>query len=218
MRNQFLLGLALALSLSASAFAGDKKGGDEPKYPEIKLTKISEFDGTLEKAKAIHTDLETTENKLRDANKGLAASLALPETTSLEDALAELRKKANNKIEVGMEKGRVPKLKPTDAVPAEVQKGIDTVNGMMDDLGASLERIEAMPAQVQGLVAEAKSFPGQLNADLIKKNNLTAADLPKITKTLGTDLKAIEATPERVKNVTEQTLNLFGKVQKAFTN
>ncbi len=218
MRNRLLVGLLLAASLSNAAFAGDKKSDDKPAYPEIKLTKIAEFDPTLSKAKDIHTTLESVENKLRDANKGLAASLNLPETTSLEDALAELKKKANNKVTVGLEKGRVPKLKATDAVPEEVQKGIDTVNGMMDDMSAALEQIEALPQAVTALVAEAKAFPGQLSPDLIKKNGLTAAELPKITKILGTDIKAIEATPERIKSVTDQTINMFQKVQNSFSN
>lgn len=216
MRNRLLISLIFALSLGTGAFAADKSGdANAPKYPEIKLTKIQEFDPTLSKAKDIHTTLEGIENKLHDANKGLAATLSLPETTSIDDALAELQKRANNKIKVAM-KGKVPKLEASDAVPEEVQKGIDTVNGLTDDLGASLEQIQGMPAEVTQLINDVKGFPTQLNLDLIKKNNLQPTELPKITKTLGVDLKAVEATPERIQGVTDQTLGLFTKVQKAF--
>lgn len=218
MRIRLLLGVLFALSLSTGALAAKKEGGDEPKYPEIKLLNIAEFDPTLTRAKEIHDTLAGVENKLRDANKGLATALKMPETTSLDEMLAELKKRANNKIEVGLEKGRVPKLKATDAVPSDVQAAIDTVNGMMDDLGASLEKVEGLPQQVQGLIGEVKAFPGQLSVDLLKKNNLGATDLPKVTKTLGTDVKAIEATPERIKGVTDQTMGMFQKVQNAFTN
>lgn len=210
----FIAASLLALSLAGDSFAKDK--GDEPKYPEIKLTKIAEFDPTLSDAKSIHDSLSVMETKLRDANKGLATTLKMPETTSIDEMLGELKKRANNKITVGLEKGRVPKLKASDAVPSDVQAGIDAVNAMMDDLGAGLEQVEAMPAKVQGLISSAKSFPGQLNPDLVKKNGLTAAELPKIAKTLGTDVKAIEATPERIKGVTDQTLNMFSKVQSTF--
>jgi len=215
MRTRLLLTTLFALSLGTAAFAGDKAAADAPKYPEIKLTKIQEFDPTLSKAKDIHTTLEGVENKLHDANKGLVATLNLPETTSLDDALAELQKRANNKIKVAMN-GKVPKLQASDAVPDEVQKAIDTVNGMTDDLGASLTQVEAMPAEVTQLVNDVKGFPAQLNLDLIKKNNLQPTELPKITKALGQDVKAIEATPERIKGVTTETLGLFTKVQKAF--
>lgn len=218
MRIRLLLGVLFALSLSTGALAAKKEGGDEPKYPEIKLLNIAEFDPTLTRAKEIHDTLAGVENKLREANKGLSTALKMPETTSLDEMLAELKKRANNKIEVGLEKGRVPKLKATDAVPSDVQAAIDTVNGMMDDLGASLEKVEGLPQQVQGLIGEVKAFPGQLSVDLLKKNNLGATDLPKVTKTLGTDVKAIEATPERIKGVTDQTMGMFQKVQNAFTN
>lgn len=218
MRIRLLLGVLFALSLSTGALAAKKEGGDEPKYPEIKLLNIAEFDPTLTRAKEIHDTLAGVENKLREANKGLSTALKMPETSSLDEMLAELKKRANNKIEVGLEKGRVPKLKATDAVPSDVQAAIDTVNGMMDDLGASLEKVEGLPQQVQGLIGEVKAFPGQLSVDLLKKNNLGATDLPKVTKTLGTDVKAIEATPERIKGVTDQTMGMFQKVQNAFTN
>lgn len=212
-----LLGVSLlAISLSGSSLAGEAKKGEAPKYPQIQLTKIQEFDPSLTKAKGIHERLEATENKLQNANKSLAATLKLPETTSIEDSLAELRKRADNKIELALEKGRIPRLKPTDAVPSDVQQGIDTVNGMMDDLGASLEQIEAMPTEVDALIKEVQTFPSQLKPELLKKNNIAVTELGKLTKTLNADLKAIEATPERIKAVTDQTMNLFGKVQKAF--
>lgn len=205
-----------ALSLSGASLAAPKDG-DAPKYPEIKLVKIQEFDPTLSDAKAIHDSLASIEKTLTDANKGLAATLNLPETTSVDDCLGELKKRANGKLRVAM-KGRVPKLEATDAIPSDVQAGIDTVNKMMDDLGSGLEQVEAMPPKVAGLVSSAKAFPGQLNVDLLKKNNVAPTELPKIGKTLGADIKAIEATPERIKGVTDQTMNLFNKVQSTFAN
>ena len=212
----FFAASLFALSMSGPVSAKDK--GDAPKYPEIKLVNISQFDGVLGDAKSIHDSLATMEATLQTANKSLATTLKLPETTSVEDSLAELKKRANNKISVGLEKGRVPKLKPTDAVPSDVQEGIDAVNKMMDDMAASLEAAEAMPPKVAELIGAAKSFPGQINADLLKQNNLAPTDLPKVTKTLGGDLKAIEATPERIKGVTDQTMGMFTKVQSAFAS
>lgn len=209
---RFLAVSLFALTLSGGVMAKDKEG-----YPEIKLVKIQQFDPTLSDAKSIHDSLFVMETKLKDANKGLAKTLNLPETTSVDECLTELKKRANGKVRVAM-KGRVPKLEPSDAIPSDVQAGIDAVNGMMDDLEAGLTQVEAMPPKVNELIGSAKSFPGQLNADLIKQNNLAPTELPKIAKTLGADVKAIEATPERIKGVTDQTMNLFSKVQSTFAN
>lgn len=210
-RSAFLVaGLAAALSLNA--FAGKEKG-DAPKYPVIEMTGVSQFDPSFAKGKTMHDTLQSAEDKLAVANKSLAKALAVPETTSIDDMLAELKKRAGNKIEVGLEKGRIPKIKPTDAVPSDVQAAIDALNGSMDALGGALEQVELLPAQAMALVTEVKEFPSQISPDLLKQNNLSATDLPKVTKKTGANLKAIEATPERIKGVTDQTMNMFTKVQ-----
>lgn len=214
----FIVFGAFALSFSAPTFA--KKGGDdaaqeEKSYPVIEATGIAEFDPTFMRAKAIHDTLDTTKARLVSSNKSLAAALALPETTSLDQALSELKTKANGKIKVAMN-GKTPKLTPSEAVPPEIQTAIDAVNKMVDDMSAALGQLEQLPGEATAVVAACKDFPSQLGPDLLAKNNLKATDILKVTKLVKADMSAVTATPQRLADVTGQILGLFSKVQSVF--
>ena len=208
MRTSTLLALCLGLMVSVPAYA--------KKLPEIHKTGINEFDPTFMKAKTIHTDLDTVRSSLKTANKNLATTLALPETTSLSDSLAELKKRGNNKIQTVLEDGKWPKLSATDAVPSDVSAGIEAVNGLVDALKTSEATLASMPEASKALVSTASKFPSQLNADMLTSNNLSLIELPSLGKKVKNNVKAVKGTPERVERVTDLTVNMTGQVIKAF--
>lgn len=213
MRAAQIVALMFALVLSPEALAGKKKSN---KIPEIQKTGISEFDPTFMDVKSIHDDLDTIRSALKSGNQNLATALDMPRETSLDESLAELKKRANNKINYTLENGAWPKLKATDAVPSDVQAGIDAVNNLVDSIKTSSETLAAMPAKAKELGITAAAFPADLNMDLLTKNNLTVDKLPTIAKKLKNNAKAIKATPERIERVTDQTVNMVTKVTAAF--
>ncbi|MEY3210191.1 MAG: hypothetical protein RIT28_672 [Pseudomonadota bacterium] len=220
-RPLMLLAALTAVALPAvDAFAGkekDKSGeAAESKYPEIKTTAVEDFNPAFLKAKTIHDTLQATENNLTKVNTSLAAALKLDQTTSLDKALAELKTKAGKKLTVSLERGRVPKVSPEDAVVPEVQTAIDTLNTSLDDLDKTLQDVEKLVPEVKGLVAEVAAFPGMINPDIFKRNGVAAADIPKVTKQINSNIKAINATPERLAAVTDLSLATFGQVKAAF--
>lgn len=208
MRLSSVLVLGLGLLLSPAALA--------KKIPEIKKTGISEFDPTFMKAKAIHDDLDTVHGSLKSANQNLAATLALPKETKLSDSLAELKKRAGNKVETVLEDGRWPKLQATDALPSDVAAGVEAVNSLVDSLKNSEQTLVGMPDAARAVLASAEKFPSQLGLDLLTKNDLSAGELPSVAKKLKNNLKAIKATPERVERVTKQSTNMAGQVLEVF--
>lgn len=220
-RPLILLAALTAVALPAvDAFAGkekDKSGeAAESKYPEIKTTAVEDFNPAFLKAKAIHDTLQATEDNLTKVNTSLAASLKLDQTTSLDKALAELKTKAGKKLTVSLERGRVPKVSPEDAVVPEIQTAIDTLNTSLDDLDKTLQDVEKLAPEVKGLVAEVASFPAMINPDIFKRNGVAAGDIPKVTKQINSNIKAINATPERLAAVTDLTMTTFGQVKAAF--
>ena len=220
-RPLMLLAALTAVALPAvDAFAGkdkDKSGeAAESKYPEIKTTAVEDFNPAFTKAKTIHDTLQATENNLTKVNTSLAASLKLDQTTSLETALTELKNKAGKKLTVAIEGGRVPKVSAQDAVVPEVQTAIDTLNTSLTDLDKTLQDVEKLVPEVKGLVAEVAAFPGMINPDIFKRNGVAAGDIPKVTKQINSNIKAINATPERLAAVTDLSLATFGQVKAAF--
>ena len=216
----FALIAALAVislpALDALAGEKDKTTEVESKYPEIKPTAVEDFNPAFLKGKAIHATLQATEDQLVKLNKSTATSLQLDETTSLDKSLAQLKSRANKKLTATLERGRVPQVKAEDALVPEVQQALDTLNVSLNDLDRSLQQVEQLAPEVQALLTEVAGFPGLMGPDIFKKNKVAAADIPKVTKQINSNMKAVNATPERVKAVTDQSLNVFSQVSAAF--
>lgn len=212
MRLVSIAALLFALVLSPDALAGKTAN----KIPEIEATGIAEFDPTFMDIKAIHADLDTIQASLKSSNQNLATALNLPRNTNLHKSLATLKKQANNKLEYTLEDGNWPKLRATDAVSSDVQRGIDAVNGLVDNLKTSSVSLAQMPDQCKDLVDTAHEFPGQLNLDLLAKNNLTVDKLPTVAKKLKNNMKAVNATPDRVERVNTQVSNMLTEVSHTF--
>lgn len=200
--------LALALLLGPSA--------DAEKIPEIQETGIAEFDPTFLSAKAIDESLVTLGRTLKSANQNLATALALPQTTSLDNSLAELKKRAGNKVTATLESGRWPKLTANSAVSSDVGAGIEATNALVSDLISATDTLNGLPKESADLLGKARAFPDQLKPELLTKNNLSVLQLPKINEKLVNNLKAIEATPERIKGVTDQTMNMTARIVEVF--
>ena len=209
MRTLSVLALLLGLSLSPSALAGSK-------IPEIHKTGIKEVDPTFLKAKAIHDDLDTIHRSLKTANNNLATALNLPKETSLNQSLTELKKRGNNKINTVLEDGRWPRLKATDAVPSDVQDGIDAVNSLVDALKTSEATLKDMPAASKELAASAQKLPGRVSFSSLSQNNISITKLPKTAKKFKNNMKAVKATPERVERVERQTTSMATQVLEVF--
>lgn len=210
MRRSTLV-LLLALALSSTAEAKKKKD-----IPDIKKTGIEEVDPTFMKVKAIHDDLDSIHASLKSSNKNLASALNMPAQTSLDESLAELQKRAGKKVNKTLKNGTWPHLEATDAVPSDVQAGIDAVNSLVDNLESSYGTLKAMPEASKAVLSSAQNLPGKLSLSSLSDNGLGLADYPKVWKKFRNNMKAVKATPERIEKVTDQTVNMAGKVSKAF--
>lgn len=202
--------VALFLALSSNAQA--KKN----EIPDIKKTGIEEFDPTFMKVKAIHDDLDAIHASLKGSNQSLASALNLPKSTSLDDSLAELQKRAGKKINRTLEDGQWPKLEASDAVPSDVAAGIDAVNSMVDNLKSSYTTLKDMPEASKAVISSAQKLPSKLSLSTVTDSGLGLADYPKVWKKVRNNAKAVKATPERIERVTDQTMNMANKVTKTF--
>ncbi|MFN7146090.1 MAG: hypothetical protein ACK4YP_20125, partial [Myxococcota bacterium] len=147
--SHVLVSLPLVALLAGvpTADAGPKntKGAStkQDTLPKIEATGIAEFDDVFLKAKAIHDTLDAEDTKLKEARKQVSVALGVAEDQPFKTALDDLKVKANGKIKVAL-KGKMPRLVPTEAVPENVQVGIDAVNKLLDvgegtiDKGAEL--------------------------------------------------------------------------------
>jgi len=215
------IALLAGLVVSPTADAKKDKGGDdaasaeesggEAEAVEIVDTGIAAFDDVFGEVRNIHETLDRASQQLADANSGIATALGLSADTPLATALADLKEKAAGNIEVAMD-GTVPSLKASDAVPENVQAGIDAVNSAITNVTATVSDLAALPDQVKGLVEKSKAMPAQLKDPSII-SGVPKSDLLKIPKQLKGNTKALTATPDKITSVTSEMTGFVDAVK-----
>ncbi|MEQ1501164.1 MAG: hypothetical protein ABMB14_02990 [Myxococcota bacterium] len=207
----FALALLVSLSMADSAFAKKKKdeappaettdaaapaedAAKEPMSLEITMTGIADvdkvFSAAVEPLKTV-ADTKATMDKL---NTNVATALGLTEGTPLADAFADLKTKAEGKINAGINAQGMPELKASDAVPANVQATIDAFNNSINEVAAMVPKLQAVPGQLSQVVAAAQTF----NPKTLMSSGVKATEAPKIMKTITGNLKVVGSAPDQV--------------------
>lgn len=200
------LALCLAVPLAVSLGTGCAKSGqvnssagNDGIENSIKMTGVSELDSVFQEAAAIDTILDDCRRSLKTGRTNLAKALELPEGTPLEDSLKELKQRAKGKLKVAQKDGKVS-ITASDAVPSNVQDGLDALQDMLDGYAASLEALASLPDQVQSLSKESSQLvkkledPGSLG--------LSATEIPGVAKKSNSNIKMIGNMPNRIDKLT----------------
>jgi hypothetical protein len=204
--------LALGLAFATPALA--KKGDDDE---GIIKTGIVSFDRVFNDVASIDRRLSNAQAMLGDARVNLNTALGLKEGTPLKKGFAELKERADGKVDLVM-KGAIPTLEAKEAVPSDVTKGIDAVNGFTGNLVASLNDLAAVPGDARNLVQKTKTFPASLQKELQGGNlidQLVAG--PKVAKALTHNLGVTKALPTKADRVVGRMNSLQTTVVSEFT-
>jgi len=200
----FAVAMMVSVGFTADAEAGKKdKGTDaaESAGEDLALedSGIDSVDELFAKAKAPIDTIKTARTKVDAVAPNLNKALDLPAGTPFADALADLKSKAEGKLEVGMD-GDVPTIKAADGMPANVQGAIDGLNtGVKEAVDATMKLAE-VPAQVQEVIAAAKSFD--------PKSIKPVTAVPKATKALTGNLKVLGKAPGEVEALVQSVDNM----------
>lgn len=193
-------GLALALSAGcAKTGQANSSASNDGIENSIKLTGVSELDSVFQEAAEIDTILDDCRRSLKTGRVNLAKALELPEGTPLEDSLTELKQRAKGKLKVAQKNGKVS-ITASDAVPGNVQEGLDALQDMLDGYAASLDALASLPDQVQSLSKESSALVKKLEDP--SSLGLSATEIPGIAKKSNKNLKMISNMPNRVDKLT----------------
>jgi hypothetical protein len=212
--SRFFLSLSVLAALGTAANVAEAapkgKAGEEKKLPKIEATGISEFDSVFMEAKGIHDILDAEDGKLKEARKQVAVALGVAEDQPLKTAFEELKKKANGKIKVAL-KGKMPRLEASEAIPENVQTGIDAVNKLLDVAEAGADQAEKLGPKAESLGQACADFP-----DRLTKMGLDPMKLAGATPKVLSNTKATGATYDRVKRLGETTVGVATDVKSTF--
>ncbi|MFO0745085.1 MAG: hypothetical protein U1F43_39240 [Myxococcota bacterium] len=188
-------------AMATSAWAGESKIVD---------TGIAEFDDVFAKARDIQGSVQTQNQTMVEGRTNVNTAMGVAADAPLKTALEDLKTKANGKIKILME-GNVPKLQASEAVPENVQKGMDSVNALSDTSGKTSDTADQLLPQSEALVEATKDFPGKVPG--LVKNPL---DVAKKSKLVDKNVKAVATLPDKVKALKTEAQGVFADVTAVF--
>ena len=156
-------------------------------------------DSVFMPAKEINDTLNSIQTNLQSGNDSLTSTLGLTQGTPLADALADLKTKAGDKLKVAMN-GSKPTLSLADDAPDNVKAAVDSANQFVQIHVDAIEQAQGLVPQAQQVATAA----GSLNpTDLVKEVATNPMQIPKITKDISSDIKAVTQTPQRIQNIVD---------------
>ncbi len=185
-RSIVLLALALSLAFAPEAFAGKKgaEAGEAAKdpyaVPEIKNTKIPEFDALFEKGRTPITSVAQTRKDIDEAQKRMNTALGLAPEVTFDAALAELKAKIETKGKLAYKKGKVPTFTTADVMPDDLQKMLDESNVAMTAFGNAFTQLESIQGELATLATETAALPGKV-PEAAKSAGLKPTEIPGAT-------------------------------------
>jgi len=205
--------VALALLVSFGFAPGDAwakdSGGDTEQGLSMEESGIDAIDELFAKAKAPIDSITSARTKVDNVAPELNKALGLPADTPFKEGLADLKTKAEGKLEVAVSDKGVPSVTPADGMPDNVKEAVDGLNSGIGEAMAAVASLAEVPAQIQEVIAAAKDF------DPTKIKPVTKA--PKAAKALTGNLKVlgkapgeVEALQQAVEAMTKDVLTLKG--------
>jgi hypothetical protein len=203
-----------------------KKGGQQKEKPRkkkdgVQETGIKSFDRVFKEVGDIDGRLADSESQLRKGRQNLNAALGLPKGTPFSDALADLQNKAEGKLRLGVSNGAIPKLEPTDAVPANVQTAVDGFNGFTQNLTASIANVGDLSKDITRLVDATAHMPKNLVDEFSKSSGGVSIIeklfvLPKAVKATSHNIKIVTGLDDRVTSLSHRMTDLVDLVNSSF--
>lgn len=215
------VGLVGVLAMNVDANAGDRPAGDAPAagkdakkdpyaIPEMKPTKIAEFDSFFDTGKSPIESLILTRKKVDMAQGRINTSLGLAEGVTFADSVAELKKRVEVKTKIALKKGTLPRITTADVVPDDVQKSIDEFNASLQDMEDAFSTLTEVKGQLADLATKAADLPGKA-PEAAKSAGLSATDTMAAVKNTGTDVKILSTSKD-------ESEKLFSSLQSVTTD
>jgi hypothetical protein len=173
---------------------------------------IAEFDSVFTEAGRLQKEMKTSYQNVKDAKTNVNTVLGVATDAPVATALADLQAKAAGKLKVVMN-GTTPKLEAKDAIPDNVQKGLDAVNNLVDIGKKTADSVLAMKDKVVALGQQAAGFPMKVPTML---GSLSADQVKTTSKIVGDNVKSIKAMPGQIESISSQVTSIFNDIKTAF--
>ena len=180
---------------------GKKNGKKQSvKKLNIKATGIKTLDDFFGQAAKIDKKLDKAQRERRTGRTAIAAAVGLEKKATLPAAITELKAKAKGKVKLSMIQG-VPQLKPKDAMPSDVNAGIEAVNTALASYAQAVKSLAGTPKAAAALVSKAQQMPAKLKEEFSNFNPLQLPAQIRGLKALRNNLRVTSSLPKRTVTV-----------------
>lgn len=194
MRKLLCLAMLQLCVLSPSVLAAP--GGDARKS-SIKKVGVDSLDAIFVEARQIDNQILSARAERKGAREDVNTAMALDLTTSLPDALQELRSRAGS-LQVAVE-GGAPALKSSGALPEETVGAVTAVNSAMVRYTAVLADLSALPEKCTQIAAAAQRInPGSLQQELLSLAKGDPVAAMNKAQRLQTNIQSIARLPKKL--------------------
>jgi len=107
---------------------------------------------------------------------------------------------------------QMPTLKPSDAVPENVQKAIDGFNKSIDEISALVPKLASLPDQFKEIAAAAAGF----NPSTLAKSGVKPTEVPKVLKAIKGNVDTLGKAPTVITGLVDSVKTLTTSVSSAF--
>lgn len=195
--------------------AGDEKGAKKDPYaiPEMKVTKIADFDSLFDRSKSPIESLILSRKRVDMAKARFNTSMGLAEDLSFEAGVEEFKKRMETKAKIALKKGTLPRLTTADVVPDDVQKSIDEFNTALDEIEAAYTQLGSIKSELTTLATEVTALDPAAAAS---SSGLNALDSATAVKNTATNAKTVTSAKEESEKLVGSIDSLTGSLEAAF--
>ena len=219
-RSRFVLMVTAVLGLgliSADAEAKKKRKKGPPTH--IRMTGVKSFDTVFRQARKANNKLKAAQSDLRESKVALRSALGLGKRSTYVQGLRELKRRADGKLRVWVDGGRV-QLKATDAIPSDVQKGVDAVNQLTRSIPSAVRNLNGVRNESTKMFKKAQRFPNNMQRELGRQGIDGLWDLlfraPKITRKTLHNVRVIGAMPQRAARTSADLVQVSTTIKDIF--
>jgi len=225
MRRSLILAAIVALiAPTAEALAKKNKGEETTTTTETAATAeagapaedmtlvmqksgVADVDQVFMKADAPLGTLTNVHEQMTHMKNNLNAALSLSEGTPFDDALADLKTKAEGKVNLAVSDRGIPHLEAEEGVPANVDAAVDSVNHGMDNLRDAMVQLAEIPGQLK---------EAYVAASAVDPSKVEATKIPKVTKVTNHNLKVLAQAQDDAEAMKAELEAMKASVQTTF--
>lgn len=222
-RSVFMFAAVLGMGLTSGDAEAKKKKKKAP--TTIVMTGVKSFDKVFKQAKKANKRLKAAQSDLRESKVALRSALwsnsssKLNKKSTYVDMLKELKTRAKGKLRLYVSKGKL-RLKPTDAVPTDVEHAVDAVNKLTQTIPSAINNLNGVAIESKRMFKKAQRFPANLRKELGSQGVSGLVDLlfkaPKITKKTVRNVRVIGAMPKRAGKTSAELTKISTTIKDIF--